>query len=865
MSLQPGIHLGSYEVLAQIGSGGMGEVYRARDAKLDRLVAIKILPPALAGNPDFLARFQREAKAVAALNHPNLVGIYDFNQDGGHVYAVMELLEGETLADLLARGPLTPRRTIALAAQIAQGLAAAHDKGIVHRDLKPSNLWITREGRIKILDFGLAKQQGPAPPADPANPATEALGPLTELGMVLGTAGYMSPEQVRGEPADPRSDIFSFGVVLYEMLTGQRAFKGETPIQTMNAILEHDPEELRVAKGHLPPALERLVLHCLEKHPGSRFQSMRDLAYDLGNLSSLTEASGGFLTPFAARNRSVSRRWAAVGLLLAGVAVWGGWAAHRPRAGHVVYTPLTFTAAPVWNARFSRDGSSVVFTRGSLVAKDNSIYSIAIDNPLPHAVLGPDGAMAALSRNNELASLTGLDNAQGRSESFVGTLGRGPLGAKPRAISPKVVSADWAPDGSGLAVVRDLGTAGMQVEYPEGKVLARMEGGWFSHLRFSPDGARLGVCAHPVFGDDMGSVMVLDARTGDRKELSGPWEAVRGLVWTRDGREIWFTAGNTPNRELMAVGLDRRARNLASAPTDLNLEDLADDGRALVISGDTMLRVFSYELGAREPVDLTLRNYSIIRGQSPDGRLVVVDDETSAGSPPYPLFLCTGDAMPMPLGLGLGALPTADGRKLFIVRGQPKAPKGFMMTLENGMEEPCPMDGLTFQNQPMAMTAQGDVLLLQTPGTGPGRIWRIAPGQAPAPVGPPLPPEVLGFLVSDPAGHRALLALPKNTFAWIDLGDPKDVPHPVPGLGKDDILVGAAPDGVSLYVTRDGALPATVVRFNYLTGRREPFRRVEVPGVFARTGQGSLSADGKRWVGLNRHLTAQLFLVEGLK
>ena len=865
MTLKSGIHLGNYEVLAQIGSGGMGEVYRARDGKLDRLVAIKVLPPALAGNPDFLARFQREAKAVAALNHPNLVGIFDFNQDGGQVYAVMELLEGETLADALGRGPLAPRKAIALAAQIAQGLAAAHDKGIVHRDLKPSNLWVTREGRIKILDFGLAKHQGPAPATDPANPATEALGPLTELGMVLGTAGYMSPEQVRGEPADPRSDIFSFGVVLYEMLTGQRAFKGETPIQTMNAILEREPEELRLPKGHLPPALERLVMHCLEKHPGNRFQSMRDLAYDLGNLSNLTEASGGFLVPFAARNRNVTRKWAAAGVLLTGLAAWAGWAAHRPSAGHVVFTPITFTAAPVWNARFTRDGASVVFTRGSLTARDNGVYSIAIDNPLPHPVLGPDGAMAALSRTNELASITGLANAQGRAESFVGTLGRGPLGAKPRAVSPHVVSADWAPDGSGLAVVRDLGTAGMQVEYPEGKVLARMEGGWFSHLRFSPDGARLGVCAHPVFGDDMGSVMVIDARTGDRKELSGPWEAVRGLVWSRGGREIWFTAGNTPNRELMAVDLARRVRILASAPTDLNLEDLADDGRALLISGDTMLRVFSYEMGAREPVDLTLRNYSIIRGQSPDNRLVVVDDETSSGSPPYPLFLCTGDAMPMPLGLGLAALPTADGRRLFIVRGQSKAPKGFMMTLENGLEEPASMDGLTFQNQSLALTAQGEALLLQTPANGPPRIWRLAPGQAPAPVGPPLPQEVQGFGLPDPAGHRVLLALPRNALAWIDLGDPKDVPHPVPGLDKDDRVVGAAPDGVSLYVTRDAELPATVVRFNYLTGRREPFRRVEVPGVFARVGQGGLSADGKRWVGLNRHLTAQLFLVEGLK
>ena len=867
MPLPSGSRLGSYDILAPIGSGGMGEVYRARDPKLDRLVAIKILPPGLATNPDFLARFQREAKAVAALNHPNLVGIYDFNADGDQVFAVMELLEGETLADCLLRGPLPPRKAIALATQIAQGLAAAHDKGIIHRDLKPSNLWITREGRIKILDFGLAKVQKIAPTPAPDNPVTESImaAPLTERGMVLGTAGYMSPEQVRSEPVDHRSDIFAFGVVLYEMLCGRRAFTGDSPVQTMNAILEHEPEELRLPKGHLPPALERLVLHCLEKHPDNRFQSMRDLAYDLGSLSSLSEASGSFMAPFAARNLSVSRKWAGVGLLLILGATLAGWTAHRPQAAPAIYTPLTFTAAHVWNARFARDGTTVVFTRGGLTPKENGIFALALDNPLPRAVLGPDCALVALSRNNELASIAGINNAQGRTETFVGTLGRGPLGAKPRAVSPGVVSADWSPDGADLALVRDLGAAGMQVEYPEGKVLARMEGGWFSHLRFSPDGQRLGVCAHPVAGDDMGSVVVIDAHTGAQKELSGPWEALRGLVWRRDGREIWFTGGNTPNRELMAVDLDRKVRPVASAPADLNLEDLDDQGRALLISGDTMLRSISYELGTREPMDMTLRNYSIIRGQSPDGRCVVIDDESSSGAPPYPLYLNTGEALSMPLGLGMAALPTPDGKRIFILRGAPKAPKGALLTLENGLEEPCPMDGLVFQNRGLVMTAKGEILVLQSRGEAPGRIYRVGPGHAPIPVGPPVPKETLGFQVIDRGERKAVLALPKNALAWIDLGDDHDVPHPIPGMDKDDVPVGFAEDGVSLFVTRDTFLPATVVRLNVVTGRREPFRRLEIPGVFARTSQGSLTVDGKRWIGLNRHLTSQLFMVQGLK
>jgi len=281
MPVAPGTRLGPYEILAPVGSGGMGEVYRARDSKLDRTVAVKVLPPHMAEDREALARFEREAKAVAALSNPGILAIFDFGSQEGVAYAAMELLEGETLRARLISGPLSPRKAVDYGLQICQALAAAHETGIVHRDLKPDNVFLTHEGRVKVLDFGLAKVARPkAPPGhDPGRGETLDLTPMTEPGTVMGTVGYMSPEQVRGEETDHRSDIFSFGSILYEMLSGRRAFKGDSAVETMSAILKSEPPDLAESNRSLNPAFERIVRHCLEKRPGERFQSARDLAF----------------------------------------------------------------------------------------------------------------------------------------------------------------------------------------------------------------------------------------------------------------------------------------------------------------------------------------------------------------------------------------------------------------------------------------------------------------------------------------------------------------------------------------------------------------------------------------------------------
>jgi hypothetical protein len=370
MSLSAGSQLGPYHILGPLGAGGMGEVYRAHDARLQREVAIKILPASLAADPASLARFEREAQAVAALSHPNILSIHDAGQVGGVAYAVAELLEGRNLREVLSEGALPPRKALDIALQITHGLAAAHDRGIVHRDLKPENVFVTADGRVKILDFGLAQMEAAVADSQHTTVAF-APAPGTTPGMVVGTVGYMSPEQVRGVPVDARTDIFAFGAVLYEMLSGERAFTGETPADTMSAILRGDPPELATRQPAVPPAIDRIVRRCLEKQPAERFQSARDLSFALEAIAS--GAAGRMASP-GLRRRRVPRAVMAAVLLLAGGAL--GWWAHVWRTSEAPVPPIAARFAipsalglPPWVA-VSPDGRAI--TWAAVAQRDNT-------------------------------------------------------------------------------------------------------------------------------------------------------------------------------------------------------------------------------------------------------------------------------------------------------------------------------------------------------------------------------------------------------------------------------------------------------------------------------------------------------------
>jgi eukaryotic-like serine/threonine-protein kinase len=452
--LSAGTRLGPYEIVAPIGAGGMGEVYRAKDSRLGRDVAIKVLPASFASDTDRLKRFEQEARAAGVLNHPNVTIVYDIgtNASDGAPYVVQELLEGETLRAELAGGRLSARRAIDYAVQIAEGLAAAHEKGIVHRDVKPENLFVTRDGRVKILDFGLAKLTQVESSALATNLPT-----ATEPGVVMGTLGYMSPEQVKGRQADARSDIFAFGAILYEMLSGKRAFHADSAGETMAAILREDPPDLSVTNENISPGLERILRHCLEKNPERRFQSSSDIGFALESLSGLPTASGTPRASSKGRPRRIRAATAvAAGLALLGAGLLAGlWSAGGRSGSPPAYQRLTYRRGFISNARFAPDGQTILYS-ADWDGAPSRIFSTRPEGRESTALPLPTAQLLSVSSRGEMAIL--LDpkidyNLYVRR----GTLAVVPLaGGSPREVMRDVRYADWGPDGKDL---RSLGPA----------------------------------------------------------------------------------------------------------------------------------------------------------------------------------------------------------------------------------------------------------------------------------------------------------------------------------------------------------------------------------------------------------------------
>lgn len=660
MTLAAGTRLGPYEILSFLGAGGMGEVYKARDTRLNREVAIKILPASFAADPERLARFEREAQAVAALSHPNILAIYDIGHHEGMHFLVSELLEGESLRALLGRSVPSHRKAVAYAIQMAHGLAAAHSKSIAHRDLKPDNIFITREGQVKILDFGLAKSTAADGRQVLPTDSTLAVGPSTAAGMVMGTAGYMSPEQVRGLPVDCRTDIFSFGAVLYEMLTGVRAFRRDTAAETMTAILNEEPPEAPPDGRQLPGALERTIRHCLEKSPDLRFQSARDLAYDLEAATNVT--SSGVMPAAKARP---DRRWlwALAALAVIVLAALAGWRAFssRPVIGSQFHQ-LTFRRGTLTDARFMPDGQSILYT-AAWEGANPEIYTVAA-NGAGGRPLGIENArLLAVSAQGEIA--LALAPAALFDTLSPGTLARTSTGSNaPKPEIENVQSADYTPDGSALAIVRYLpGQAMCQVEYPVGKVLYRQQA--IDGLRFSPNGQYLAFISHSDMTDDRGSVVVV--RTDGRKVTESPiYGSAKGLAWTPSGKEVWFTSP-LESGEVHALSLSGKVRIPLSVPSRIFLRDIAPDGRLLAEQGIVRHGIVLVNGSAQR--DLSWMDYGELRAISNDGQMVLFEEEGNA-SKNYTIFVRGADgsaAVPVGEGYGLALSPDkkwALGQKL---------------------------------------------------------------------------------------------------------------------------------------------------------------------------------------------------------
>ncbi|HSP93430.1 MAG TPA: protein kinase, partial [Thermoanaerobaculia bacterium] len=682
--IKPGTRLGPYEILAPLGAGGMGEVYRARDDRLKREVAVKVLPPSFSKDPERLRRFEQEAQAAGSLNHPGITAVYDFGTHDGAPYIVTELLEGETLRARTAAGSLPPRKALDYAAQLARGLASAHEKGIVHRDLKPENVFVTRDGRVKILDFGLAKlKESEGSEGGQTQLPTAAAG--TEPGVVLGTMGYMSPEQVRGKAADRRSDIFSFGAILYEMLSGQRAFRAETAADTITAILTKEPPDLSQTNRDVPPGLERIVRHCLEKNPDERFESARDLAFDLEALSGISGAAPAVpsAAPAARARRSIAI------LLAAAVAVAGMAAAYLAgkKAGYVKpasFRRLTFRRGQINQARFGPDDQSILYS----AAWDGGpleIFVGRLDSPesRPYGLAGAD--LLAISHSGEMA--VSLARRPALPFTSTGMLARIGMtgGGSPKEILDDVQFADWTPDGQGLAIVRESGGK-VRLELPAGRVLYETAG-WIGYPRVSPRGDEVAFLDHPVRTDDGGLVAIVD-HSGKRRELTGRFASAAGLSWSPAGDEVWFTAASVGNnRSLYAVSRGGSLRLLAQATGGLTIEDISGNGRALVVQDKARQGISALLPGAEKERDFSWLDWSLVRDISPDGQMLLFDESGEGGGAGYSVHVRRADGSPaVRLGEGSGMSLSPDGRTALAIAGE--IPKQRLMLYPIGAGEP---------------------------------------------------------------------------------------------------------------------------------------------------------------------------------
>jgi Tol biopolymer transport system component len=858
VTLASGTRLGPYEVLAPIGAGGMGEVYRARDERLKRDVAIKVLPASYSQDADRLRRFEQEAQAAGALNHPNITAVFEFGSHGGAPYIVTELLEGEILRARLAGGTLPVRKAVDVAVQIAKGLAAAHEKGIVHRDLKPENVFLTNDGRVKILDFGLAKLTEPEGQSGPQTNLPTAAA-ATEPGVVMGTLGYMSPEQVKGKPADQRSDLFSFGAILYEMLSGVRAFHRDSAAETMSAILREEPPDLSATNKSVQPGLERIVRHCLEKNPEERFYSARDLAFDLEALSGLsgTTAAAPVAGPSARRRLLPALSIAAILASLAvGYLVGKGRSATAPPR----LRQLTFRRGTVWSARFGSDGKTVLYS-ASWDGEPTGIFVSAPESPESRPLGIPGADVLAVSSSGDLA--VSLGSSVSTEFAKTGTLARASAtgGGAPRQILEGVEFADWAPNGQDLAVVRTLGGR-TRLEYPIGKTIYETRS-WIGSPRISRGGDRVAFLEHPNPGDDGGLVAVVD-RAGKKVTLSPPFESTQGLAWSPDGSEVWFTAAEVSNRALYGVSLSGKLRLLTRVTGSLTIQDTSRDGRVLLIDEARRLGLSALPPGKTKERDLSWLDWSRPVGLSRDGKTVLFFESGEGGGPGYSTYVRDTDGAPaVRLGEGNAVALSPDGK--WAVALLHKLTDAHLVLYPTGTGQPrtLPFPGLRVAGATRFLP-DGRRLLIGANEEGRGdRVYLVdVEGEKPR----ALTPENFrgpGPISTD--GKRFLVRGPdeKAYIHQIEGGEPA----PIPGFEPGDVAVGWTTDDRALFVQRSGGPGARIDRLDLATGRREPWREIlpsDAAGV-VRVSSVYVSPDGTFYAYAYSRVLSNLFLVEGLK
>lgn len=853
MALFAGTRVGPYEIVAPLGAGGMGEVYRARDTKLNREIAIKVLPAAFASDAARVARFRKEAQLLASLNHPNIAAIHGIEETDGILALALELVDGEDLAQRLARGPVPPDEVCAIGRQIAEGLEAAHEKGIVHRDLKPANVKLTRNGQVKILDFGLAKAYAgdTASAEDALSDSPTKSHSMTQEGIILGTAPYMSPEQARGGTIDKRSDIWSFGVVLFEMLTGRRLFRGDTVTDVLAAVLRQDLK-FESLPPMTPASLHRVLQRSLERDPKNRLRDIGEARVALSD----PHSSGIAVPPQPSRKRSLLAALlvaAALALVAAAIA-WKGFPATGSQPS---FQRITFRRGTVNRARFLADGSTIVYS-AQWEGKPAEVFSVREASQESRSLNLTNAILLAVSPTDELALK--LRPAFWRGQ-FTGTIATVPFsGGSPRELLDQVLDADWSPDGSTLAILHQVAD-GWALEYPQGSSLTRQKQA-VNYFRVSPDAARVVMAAGNRPWDPHPSISVLD-RSGARTILA---EArVTGLAWTHKGNEVWFTAHVSGDAtDLIATNLSGKRRLVYSTAGTLSLHDISANGDILASMVHNQSSIVCRPPSGQHETDLAWLGATRVVGISGDGSMLLLN-ETEPDQQTGSFYVRKTDGSPaIRLGEGFAYALSSDA-KWVVARPDLQKNEFVMVPVGTGVTRRIPLpsppsqwwlfpdgkrilvSGFTSRGLPQIYTVDLD-----------GKSYHeIAPEGADTFIGEmPISPDGK-WIAAQPPASLELEIYPADGGAS----------RKVPGFEEGDVVISWAADGKSLFVFKRNELPARIFRLDIATGHRTPWLELMPadPAGVTRIVSVSITPDGRAYAyNLSRELS-DLYLIRGLK
>ena len=899
-----GTTVSHYRILEMLGGGGMGVVYKAEDTALGRSVALKFLPEEASQDPQALERFRREARAASSLNHPNICTIHEIGQHDGRLFIVMECLTGQTLKHLIQGRPMDLETMLNIGVEVADALEAAHSKGIVHRDIKPANIFVTDRGHAKVLDFGLAKVARTSKPGlDESQTRGDASAlDLTSPGTAVGTVAYMSPEQLRGKELDGRTDLFSFGVVLYEMATGIGPFRGETSAVITEAILNRAPTTATKLRPQLPVKLEETINKALEKDPELRCQTAAELRADLKRIkrsldssrtSVVSEASSSDSRISASSSPSVAPVSGSASTHVAAAAAATGSNPSLPRlilpictllalaaglyGGKVffstqpplppTYRQLTFRRGSIRSARFAPDGQTILYSaawQGSPV----DVFTARPEAPEARSMGLSRTQLVSVSSASEMAVL--LNSKAIGTWVNMGTLARAPLvGGAPREVLEQVQWADWAADGSSLAVVRDLGGRN-RLEFPIGKALYET-GGWIGHPRVSPKGDLIAFIDHPVQGDDSGSLAVIDL-AGKKKTLSGEWFTIQGVAWSPDGKEIWFTASKSGvDRTLYATTLAGKERMVLRLPGAVMIFDIFKDGRVLLMRASWRRELIGMTPGDAKQHDLSWLDYSYPADLSSDGKTLLFDEEGGGGSLDYSksgglsyaVYIRKTDGSPaVLLGEGGAVALSPDGKSVI---AQTQDSPSQLRLLTTGAGEARDLTKDTMNHSWSKWFPDGKRILFS--GNEPGKgvklyVWDVASGKNEA-----ITPEGVNgttFVISPDSQQVAAIGPDQKGYLYPVGGGDSRV---LAGLNPGEQPITFSSDGSSIYIYQPGELPASVYRLDVHTGERTLWKQLmpSDPAGVETIGPILMTPDAKTCVFGYHRMLADLYLVEGLK